>query len=390
MPYTPPTVNYATSLGGTYTTLTGVQSVTITRGRQRFQDPFPATQMRVELIPANSYTTPLAVGQVIDVRPTNTATNPAYFSGIITDVQRSYSFPYNAGTGAAPADRITITASGPTGLVGSNTVTNATWSATTFNSAVNQLLATINVWGANKPFYTNNTAQTFSGAALDAVNQLLRTAYGVIDDMDSNRNASYFTYPWAVCIQPIGQVVTFDSPYTFSDDGSSTHKYVGLEYLSSVQSAFTQVNVAPTGLASQTASTGSAPYNTLVYSTYNQTTDDAANLANYVLTVNTQTAPTPFMLTTNTLVDPNILSFTFIPTLQASGYVGINQESRIGSSCIVTFRGTTVPATIQGMTTTFYPDHAQLQVYLSPSLGTPFTLDSAYYGVLDTNRLGFP
>ncbi len=88
MPYTAPTVNYCATMAGTYTTLTGVQSVSISRGRRYFQDNFQASQCVVELIPATSYSPELAIGQFIDVRVANTATSRAFFTGQITDVER--------------------------------------------------------------------------------------------------------------------------------------------------------------------------------------------------------------------------------------------------------------------------------------------------------------
>jgi hypothetical protein len=62
----------------------------------------------------------------------------------------------------------------------------------------------------------------------------------------------------------------------------------------------------------------------------------------------------------------------------------------LGASVTVIFRGTTVTATIQGINTTFYDDYATVQLFLSPSLSSSFTLDSTVLGVLDTNRLGYP
>jgi hypothetical protein len=65
-------------------------------------------------------------------------------------------------------------------------------------------------------------------------------------------------------------------------------------------------------------------------------------------------------------------------------------SSNIGASASIVFRGTTVTGQIQGMSAAFYPDRAGVQLYFSPSLGTPFTLDSSTNGVLDQNRLGYP
>jgi hypothetical protein len=65
-------------------------------------------------------------------------------------------------------------------------------------------------------------------------------------------------------------------------------------------------------------------------------------------------------------------------------------SSNIGASASIVFRGTTVTGQIQGLSAAFYPDRASVQLYFSPSLGTPFTLDSSTNGVLDQNRLGYP
>jgi hypothetical protein len=61
----------------------------------------------------------------------------------------------------------------------------------------------------------------------------------------------------------------------------------------------------------------------------------------------------------------------------------------VGKTAVITFRGETVVAQIQGIVASFYVDRASVQLYFSPSLGVPFTLDSSSFGVLDTNRLGF-
>jgi hypothetical protein len=388
MPYTTPTVNYSATLNGTYTSLTGIQSVSISRGRQRFQDNFPQTSCVIELIPANSYAVPLAVGQFIDVRDANSSSSSAYFVGAITDVVRQFAMPYKSGTGAAPQDRITITATGAVGKIASTVVDTFTPIASTVSNVID-IIASTNA-GADMfsvvPSMVEVPANTFQGGALDLINGLLRTGQYLIDDLDSKRVAltsSQFTA--ANFAAGIG-----NRQFVFSDAGTvGAYEFNGLEYLSSVQNTFTEVEVVAPGIATQKASTGSPPFNSLVYDTYNASTSDALSLAQYVLATQSLNAITPFSITTNTLQSPTCLLLSLLSTrdiVNPGADIGMN----LGAGVTVIFRGTTATAQIQGITTVFYPDYAQVQLNLSPSLGTPFTLDSSTFGVLDQNRLGYP
>jgi hypothetical protein len=375
MPYTAPTVNYSATINGTYTTLTGVQSVSISRGRQRPQDPFQPSTMVVELIPANSYSVPLAVGQCIDVRPTNSAaTDDAYFAGRITDIERTYDFPYNSGTGAAPSDRIVITALGPTGTLGLETFTNFSWPAGT--SLDNAILvsgnANVLLFGSAVPQNTARTsAQTYTGSALDALNKLATTGQFFFSDNDGQRNALYpNNYLW-------GSNPGYSPTFTFRDTAGSGYRFNRLEYLTSIQNTFTQVQINAEGLAPQEAETGSAPYNTLVQYSYNETTSDALALANYLLNISTQTTPVPFTVSSNTAVDSAIMA------------LGVMNDVNLGTFVNIIFRGSTVTACLQGINLMFTPQMGTVQCYFSPTLGQPFILNSASNGVLDQNRLGY-
>ena len=378
MTYTTPTVNYSTTINGTYTTLTGVQSVVINRGRQRLQDPFPPSSCEIELIPANSYATPLAVGQFIDVRTTNNALSPAYFVGKITDVERVYDFPFNSGDNSAPGDRIRISATGGTGVLALNTLTAYSWPAQKAVQSAIDIGTQLNILVTNTLGPTpqgNASAQTYTGSAMGAVNELAVTGQFYIDDWDDARGGSGFGYgqPWVLVV--VGGQGT---PFTFRDTAGSGYKYNSIQYLSSVQSSFTQVQVNPEGLASQVASSGSAPYNTLVQSSYNANTAEASSLAGYLLNLNQQSTPVPFVVQSSTAINSSVLN------------VGVLATVPLGTFGTVIFRGSTVACSLQGISLAFYPNQASVRCYLAPSLGTPFTLDSASNGVLDTNRLGYP
>jgi hypothetical protein len=391
MPYTTPTVNYCATIDGTYTSLTGIQFVSITRGRQRFQDNFTQTNCTIELIPATTYALPLAVGQFIDVRDANTNTSPCYFQGVITDIERQYAIPYNTVSSYAPADRITITATGATGAFGKQTLSNYALINKLGVISLSNLASVYNIFLNN--FSTTassifNSAQTVNGGALDLANQLLRTVQYLIDDQDNQRTTTVgaegdFTYLVAIFLAGQG-----NTSYTFSDAGTfGALKFSNLKYLSSVQNTFTEVQVVSPGNATQIASSGSAPFDTLVYDTYNADTSEALNLANYVLATQSSTTAVPYSITTNTTMSDNC---TDISKMTINYYISSDQNQNIGAPVTVIFRGTTATATIQGINTTFYADYATVQLFLSPSLNSAFTLNSTVLGVLDTNRLGYP
>lgn len=382
MTYTAPTVNYSTAIDGVYTSLTGVQSVSISRGRQRFQDPFPPTVCVVELIPATSYTTPLAIGQFLDVRDANNSSSPCYFVGRITDVTRTYDVPYNSGTGYAPGDRITITAAGPVGLIGSAQLDNLNVFA---NSDVIDncdniaALAGITNNSFQQSIGVRCSADVISGPSLDYMNQFLQTGQAFIDDVDNKRTN---TLSGGLFVDVYENSGFSPGAFVYSDTGQT--RYTQLEFQSSAQSTFNYVEVQPHGLASQVTKAVSGPYNSLVYNTYNATTSDALALSGYLYNLlSGQLAPVPFTIATDTKAAPSCMDVAKIAPRPDPVPV-------IGQIATITFRGTTVSAQIQGFNANFYVDRANVQVYFSPSLGVPFTLDSSTAGVLDQNRLGYP
>jgi hypothetical protein len=384
MSYIAPTVNYSAIIDGTYTSLPGVQSVSITGGRQRFQDNFQHTNCVIELIPTDTFSSfmPLAVGQFIDVRDANTDVSPCYFAGIITDVSRKFSMPFNAVTGAAPGDRIVITATGGVGVLGQASLTNEAFTVKDVSDSLKQAGNNNRVFVFADSVGISNSAFTFTGGLLDVVNGLLRTAQLMASDFDlSRRNpgnevaAVYFFKPG-----------TGNKTFTFTDNAFFLN-FVGLEYLSSVQNYFTEVNVVPENLATQTEVSGLPPYNSLTYNTYSQTTVEASNLAQFIIATQNLVEVTPFTITTNTRVSPTCISIAEIPNLL--DFIFGTKSVNLGSAVTLLFRGTVVEAVIQGVNTTFYPDYASVQLYLSPSLGAPFVLDSAAFGKLDQNKLGF-
>ena len=389
MPYTTPVVSYSATIDGTYTALTGVQSAVITRGRQRFQDPPQPLSLSLELIPATSYALPLARGQFIDVRATSSASSDGYFQGQIIEVKREYAIPFNSVTGAAPADRITIEAVGAIGQLSQNIFTNKSF----LNQLASVRLGTAAGNAGVKSCEVQNdvircSALTYSGSSFDLMNEVLRQLQYEAFEIDQNRSS--VDPRLAAGFSPTG--FQWSTPLAFSDAGTvGAEKFSDIEYLTSVRDSFTQVNVEPRGLATQTAQTGTAPFNPLQYETQSESTADALNLANYVLTINSDDGLIPFRLASDTTYAPDVVDFARLPSINDTFYPNVTSggtyKSIIGAPVEITFRGSTVLAALKGSSIAFYPDRANVALYFSP-FEYQFQLDSATLGLLNQNRLG--
>lgn len=395
MPYTPPNVYYSSTFGGTYTKLDGVQAVNIVRGRSRFQDPASASRCVIELIPQSTYPANIALNEFIDIRDANNGTSPAYFVGKIIDIQRRYEIPYNSTSGAAPGDRVFITLIGGTGVLASGFAGYT--SGATNDAAYNIVSGSLDVAGVYCITPQNLSYDPTNPAAwnpiginvinpqpapwLENINKILNTIQYTIDDLDLNRTAKP-TYKstqlnFGAYCYPIGQTGVSISFVDDGTTGSSIYKYSDLEFSSSVQSSFSQVIVEST-LADQISTTGTEPYIGLQYSTAIATAAQGLSLGAYILTVNSSTAPAPFTVGSTSAVQESVAQ------------LGKLANCPIGSAVVFKFRGGTYQATVTGISANYYPAIANIRLTLTPSLGTPFTLDSTAFGVLDTNRLGYP
>jgi hypothetical protein len=395
MPYTTPVVSYSTTLNGTYTALTGIQAVNISRGRRRFQDPFNQTTCVIELIPATSYATPLEVGQFIDVRTSNSASARAFFTGRISDVERSYAIPYNSVSGYAPADRITITALGAIGTIGQQGTGGVLSFAGDARRAIVNLANTVGVYvdqdgaGVNlyNDFGVNVTVPPDSPEPyLELINSCLRAGVAYMDDIDMQRT------PISGNNLEINAYRTSSREWTFSDNttGANIFKYTNIKYLSGAESAFEEVIVSGAPSVGSTASAnsgGSPPFNTLQQKTLLNTFSTMLNLAQYLIVTQNETQITPYVISTNTLVADGVEAKTYL----SRGGAGTEWfDQIIGAIVTINFRGTTVKALCEGLNIAFYDSHANLEFYFSPFIGAAFVLDSTTLGVLDTDRLGYP
>jgi hypothetical protein len=277
------------------------------------------------------------------------------------------------------ADLLTINGEGALGLWGRTEGNGFTPST---NLANGQLTQVANQYGLN--WNGNLTSEPVKAVATEGpltswLQNFMNTVQGRLIDGaprvavdDANRRGSIYIASNATDLVTTAK---------FSDvsNNATNAIYDVLEFDTLADNYITRVVTTAPLLADQVAYVGGAPFRSFVLETYAVTTDQSVELANYFLaSVDDQ------------VVSPNAVS------VASQGQNGTNIDS-LNSNIFcflpayktqIQFRGTTVPARIEGATMTATPEQTRVTYYLSSAEANPyFILDSADYGVLDQNKL---
>ncbi len=165
--------------------------------------------------------------------------------------------------------------------------------------------------------------------------------------------------------------------YDLSDDGTGTNpiKYDSLNFAGLADNYADKTIVEASGLAQQSAGIGNY---SAIFQTYNQTTGQAKDLADYLLGVYDAQVQ-------------NVSSVTAVWQANTSGArTNLNSLVQGPAQVKIKFRSTIYYGIVIGRTVTGTIDDVRYTYYLAaPSYYVPFTLNSAQFGVLDTNRLGY-
>jgi hypothetical protein len=151
--------------------------------------------------------------------------------------------------------------------------------------------------------------------------------------------------------------------------------YNDVSFRSQADSFFDKVIVEPDGLAPQSAGTGSRVY---TVKTYDQTTTQAKNLADYILATLQVQQSVPSTISAISEVQTNNLVVTcFVQTAQGA---------RVG----LILRGVAYNLFLEGATVTATPEQTRFtfNVVSSDALAF-FILDDVSFGRLDADKLGF-
>lgn len=359
------TINFYVKWGTT--TLTDVQGIQINRGRQNIQTPFAAGRANIEGRDP-SQLAGIEIGDLIQVYA-DYSPDILVYEGSVADVQIEYGI-------VSTEDRWQISAEDVFALAGRATV-NDTWTAgEQTKSAAQTLIEAGGLTFSNYDAAVNGStvsAQTLTDANLLAtLNQLAQT------EQANLRAIGQDTLQW------IGRrAATTDSLVAFTDGTAATPggfepvKFNRVQYRGLADNYADYVVVEPVGLAAQDAGTGDRSF---TFTSYDETTSQANDLADYVLQTFAIAAQVPAVVEV-------ILDGQTSDAQQAA----LNSANPSGRSITyLILRSATEALFISGVSLFASPASTRMSFYLTDNEAYQFfQLDSDLFGVLDTSKLGF-
>jgi phosphotransferase system HPr-like phosphotransfer protein len=349
------TFTHYSNPSGTSTVLGNVTSHSIRGGKSNLLDPVQPTTAQVNgRNPAGLPT--IKVGDIVEISSSGIA-----FGGFVANFQVYY--------GKNPdEDTWTISLEDAIAYLGRATVT-VSWSTgvTTRAAAIDVATAAgIDFSGS----ITDTSKSTVSGQSLTNVNAL--EVYRTLAITEQARVFAGYTMPgFQPTLNFVGRnVITTAGRF---NDGSSTAlvntdwRYESLDFAALADNYAQKIIVEPAGLAAQTAGSGTRVY---TLQTYDQTTAQAAQLAQYVDTVLSGQTAGPERVAV-------IMEAQVSPTFPSD-------------VTTILLRSNTYTANVLGRDVQADPTATRVAWSLAPGATTNWlVLNNATLGTLDNNRLGF-
>lgn len=369
---------YEVRLGyGTTTVIQNVQTLTVTNGRVQVQDPFRAgTATITGRVPSSLPT--IEIGDTIEIFCVDPSPDVRVFSGTVADLRINYGIVSNMDTWTLDCED-SIAGLGRTLVDGL-----AHWDAGDHTYEAALAVALYSQGDVRVDNETGQPGQSLVSAqsvpfrnSLELLQQIMFTEQGrlvakpmIVASGGNRYSVGFYNRDAQAALTSVG---------AFTDDTVATALskavYDVVQFNSQADSFFDQVLVAPEGLAEQRVGTGNRVF---TGSSYNLTTSQAADLAGYVLAtlqVNQAVAQVISCNSERQTNDVALNAFVAAP---------------IGNPATLILRGSTYNVFLNGATLTADPDQTRFTFNVISSLAQNFfVLDSASFGVLDTNRLGF-
>ena len=366
--------------GSAYTALANIQSINVNIGVQAQLEQIKASTASCVIRYPTGFASPitqLKSGTEVIIQ-NNTVPASAYnvWEGKIADVSVEYGMPYAGGVGNA--DFATISMEGffaDLGRMngGSYAMAAGTLSAQT-STATTQTGVAINYISGGET--RTGAATTVSSTWGDWV---ARTA---LSNNARLRDGAEMTTGRVNLISPFNLV---PCDYAFSDAPTGTNqKYDIINFDSLSDNYYNQVTVSTESFGSSTvlASGVLKPYRTYQVNTINASASQATDFANYLL---------------NNYKTPKLAISSISATAEQQSTFKLDKMVSIfslyyypGCSVNITFRGTTYPCVIEGVSMSATPDSTRFTFYVSGAdLNSYLILNNTTFGKLDSNRLGY-
>jgi len=366
---------------GAFTTLTDVQNINVSVGRQRQLDAYQASRATVVLRYPSGYASPisaLAAGSTIEI--INSSSFSVLFKGRISNVTVQYGIPYASSVGVA--DYVQINCEGTLAALGRMSGEGYSMGADTIG---NQL--------SDASTETNLTLQyrgSGGGPSLDQTDVDGTWGDWLTKALQSINGRMYDAWEtdYLYVIDPNYKYV---STINFSDaaNNATNQVYDQIDFHGLADNFYTQVTIDPEKHTSATSTKAGAtkPYRTLLMNTFSSSVGAAQDFADFLLGYYQE--PTVGIASVSCLAEAQN-SFK-LDEMGMSKSLGLeDMPSTVGVQVGVTFRGTTFTCIVEGVEVNAQPGSARFTYHLSSAdLNAYLILDNATFGKLDENKLGY-
>jgi hypothetical protein len=363
------TVDYSTN-GTTWTNLPNIESISAFVGKSGLTDTYEPSRATIVMRYPNGFTSPntaLIVGTWIRFQRDGTGYD--MWRGKIRNVTVEWGKPFRSGVGAA--DFMTIECEGVLAEWGRQSGENTAIAAGDLLTQMTTVAAIGSLaWGSSYPTgtYPQMAASTVDNSLLNWLNTAAATTGSVIKDGSGIMGLYTKDY--------LGFL-----PVSFSDvtKSSTVQDYESLTFDSLAQDYFTQVQIDMNSGSTVIRETGSAPFRTLRVSTFNASTGQATDLADWLLGVYSRPSF-------------GISEVSAVASSQSTVNLdlGYSYWDLPGYRTTLVFRGYTYTLTILGVAFTADANDSRFTYSVIDADLTPyFYLDSNLYGILDTNKLNW-
>jgi len=366
--------------GSTWYDLPDIQTVNIFRGRRLQIDDYGIDTASLQTINPSDWSTAPKLGDQISIY----IDAPGYvvgvddflmFTGRIRDVAIDY--------GKTPsADEVTVSCEGLQADWGRAQLVNFSLPEQLTDESILDIGTEVGLSTAQFFGRSTNSAITFTGNALDLVNQITRT-----------EEARMWAYASTITATPdlwwFGRNSNNASVYYFTDGTAASdiaaQKYDQVEFRSSADNFYNEVVVDPAAVATQIATLSTTPIYSLNKDTRDYSTGQASDHALWLLN-NFQNKNQAIAAVSFTEIEQSSTTGSGAPNAQPL----ILAEVPIATKFAIVFRGSTYFTIGEGIQISARPGQTRFTIFMSGQDQNAYlTLNDAVFGTLDNNKLGF-
>lgn len=373
--------------GGTDYEIGDIQEISYSIGRRWPTDPFRAGTATIYSRNVSGWTAPKPkMGLQCQIKPTgwSTATRSG-FAGTISDLSIQYGMVANQ-------DVAQITLEGPLAAVGRLNLTNEVFIQERTDEQASQIIQLTSAGVAVELGLSTASAQTYSGNALDLLNEITLTEVGRLAEviavgLGGTEMAIYFLNR-----NSIGN--GYGSIYEFSDVpadwAAGQLAYSSLEFKSAAENYFTKVTINPQGLTKQSSGTGAR---VLYQDSVDFSNTQALSHAQYLKANYAKQDITPYAVTFDYVSQNAAAINNFQIALENNRLFSttLRYRSPIAGQMVLKFRGSTYYGVIEGFRVSADPENTRITYYFSPRDTNEYLrwTSPSPYNTWDDNKWGF-